>query len=65
MRRLSDLRESAELWQRLNQRANALLELIELAMKEGNVSLQDSFQEEIDALEAQLHQLELGGRDHG
>ena len=59
MRRLSDLRESAELWERLSQRANALLELIELAIEEGNVSLQDSFQEEIDALEAQLHQLEL------
>ena len=59
MRRLAELRESAEKWQNLNQRARALLELIELALTEDNISLQDSFLDELNALESELRQVEF------
>ncbi|MFC1935839.1 peptide chain release factor 2 [Chloroflexota bacterium] len=59
MRRLAELSESVDKWQTLNQRACALLELTELAMEEDNGSLLDSFLDEINSLESELHQSEF------
>ena len=59
MRRLSELRESIEQWQGLNQRACDLLELIELAMAGDDASLQDSFLDELTTLESQFQQSEF------
>lgn len=59
MRRLAEIRQSVETWRSLNQRAVALLELIVLALDEDNASLQDSFLDEANSLESELHQLEF------
>ncbi len=59
MRRLAELRDSVEKWQTLSQRARDLLELTELALEEDNTSLQDSLLNELNALEAELHQSEF------
>ena len=59
MRRLAQLRETEGQWQGLHQRAVALDELVQLALDEDDVSLQDTFLEELLALELQLGQMEF------
>lgn len=59
MRRLAGLQESVATWKDLADRTSSLVELIELALQEGDLSLQDSFTKELDTLGSQLHDLEF------
>ena len=59
MRRLAELNESIDQWHSLKQRAEALFELIEMAMTEGDPSLQDTFINELTELEAELSDCEF------
>ena len=59
MRRLAELRESIETWRTLDRRAKDLGELVQLALDENNLSLQDSFEEELTDLERELYRLEF------
>ena len=59
MRQLAELRDTVEQWQSLDQRARALLELIELALEENDASLEGTLQTELTELESELHGLEF------
>ncbi len=59
MRRLAGLQESVATWKDLADHTSSLVELIELALQEGDLSLQDSFTKELATLGSQLHGLEL------
>lgn len=59
MQRLAALKEEVSLWRDLQQRANALGELLELAIKEQDASLQESMSTEMQALTAQVDELEF------
>ena len=46
MRQLTRLKETVELWQDLQSRTTSLLELVDLALEEGDFSLQDEIEDE-------------------
>jgi len=46
MRQLTRLKETVELWQDLQSRTTSLLELVDLALEEGDSSLQDQIEDE-------------------
>ena len=59
MRQLAALRETVDTWEASHQRARALLDLVQLALDENNISLQDTFKEELNTLESELGRLEF------
>jgi peptide chain release factor 2 len=59
MRLLAALRETVDTWEASHQRACALLDLVQLALDENNISLQDTFKEELNTLESELGRLEF------
>lgn len=59
MRRLANLQESVATWRDLDERTSSLLELIDLASQEHDLSLQESFVEELGLLEPLLNGLEV------
>ena len=59
MRRLANLQESVAMWRNLDKRTSSLLELIDLASQEHDLSLQESFVEELGSLEPLLNDLEV------
>ncbi len=59
MRRLSQLQEVVEQWDGFHKRTQSALDLVQLAIQENDASIQDSLQEEVDALASQLHQMEF------
>ena len=65
MRQLKVLKEEAERWEKIEQRANELSELIDLSLQEGDSSLEQEIHSETDQLTFQLDRLDfellLGG----
>ena len=59
MRRLASLQESVGMWRDLDRRTSSLLELIDLASQERDLSLQETFVEELGSLEPLLNDLEV------
>ena len=59
MRRLAGLQESVATWKELQGRSSSLVELIELALKERDSSLQDSLLDELATVESDLRDLEV------
>jgi peptide chain release factor 2 len=59
MRRLSQLQDTVITWRQLGKKASELDELIDLALAEGDDSLEDDVSAEIAQLERQLHELEF------
>ena len=56
MKHLARLKEAAELWRRLQTGTNSLLELTELAMADGDTSLEEQIQAEAEELSQILEQ---------
>ena len=65
MRRLAQLKEDVETWRDLESKSRSLLELAELALAEGDTSLEEHLSEEVEELsrllEKQEFQLTLSG----
>jgi len=65
MRQLKVLKEEAERWEKIEQRANELSELMDLSLQEGDSSLEQEIHSETDQLTFQLDRLDfellLGG----
>jgi peptide chain release factor 2 len=59
MRRLSQLQETVITWRQMGEKASELDELIDLALAEGDDSLENDVSVEIAQLEQQLHELEF------
>ena len=59
MRTISRLQETITTWRDLEKQSETIFELVELAQKERDVSLQDSFTDELDSITAQLSSLEF------
>ncbi len=69
MRRLSALKDETQSWRKLEQRVKDLMELVEIALQEGDASLVDEVRAEVDRISAQVEKLDfqllLGGEyDH-
>ena len=59
MRSMARLQESVTTWRDLQKRVTSLVELMELAHRERDLSLQDSFAEELELMESRLKSLEF------
>jgi len=59
MRRLSVLKEETQSWQELKRKADDLADLLNLSLKEGDVSLTSEIRSEIDQLASHLEKLEF------
>jgi peptide chain release factor 2 len=59
MRVISRLQETITTWRNLEEQSETILELVELAKKERDVSLQDNFTDELDLITSQLSKLEF------
>jgi peptide chain release factor 2 len=59
MRRLAELRSRADTWRGLERRSAELAELIALAQAEGEPALAEDLERDVEALAAQLDELEL------
>ncbi|MCZ6891223.1 MAG: peptide chain release factor 2 [Chloroflexi bacterium] len=59
MRSMARLQESVTTWRDLQKRVASLVELMELARRERDLSLQDSFVEELELMESRLKGLEF------
>jgi peptide chain release factor 2 len=59
MRRLAELRSRADTWRGLERRSAELAELIVLAQAEGEPALAEDLERDVEALAAQLDELEL------
>jgi peptide chain release factor 2 len=59
MQQLGRLKDSVELWRGLQSQTGSLLELTELALSEGDDSLQDQLQEEVDQISQSLAREEV------
>ena len=59
MRSMARLQESVTTWRDLQKRVTSLVELRELAHRERDLSLQDSFAEELELMESRLKSLEF------
>ncbi|MBI4297521.1 MAG: peptide chain release factor 2 [Chloroflexi bacterium] len=59
MQRLARLKDDVESWRELERRATALEELVDLAIAEGDPSLEDAFSNELTELEGQLEDREF------
>ncbi len=59
MRRLAELRDTVESWQSFRMRAQSLLELVQIALEEGDASLEVALDEEAKSLESELRSLEF------
>jgi peptide chain release factor 2 len=66
MRQLAQLKETVSTWRSLEKRVGDLLDLVSVALEEGDTSLEEDIVEEIGQIEERLEelefQLELGGR---
>jgi len=58
MRRLASLKEAVDTWRGLEREASSLLELVDLALKEGDASLGEGLQEEVRRLEEEVRRRE-------
>src|SRR4030042_535373 len=65
MRRLSALKEETETWRKLEHRANDLMEIVEISLREEDVSLEGEIRSEVDRISSDLDRLDfellLGG----
>lgn len=59
MRRLTELRDSIDAWRTVERRANDLVELIQIALDESDLDLQDNLENELNGLEHELQRLEF------
>ena len=59
MRSMARLQESVTTWRGLQKRVASLVDLMELAHREHDISLQDSFVEELELVETRLKSLEF------
>ncbi|NQT47442.1 MAG: peptide chain release factor 2 [Chloroflexi bacterium] len=59
MRQLSALKEETESWHELERQVNELVELIELSLQEGDISLEQEIHSATDRISSQLDRLDL------